>query len=205
MPSNLPVEVKAEAVDHARIRLGLAPLIGHFGTYGKLVADLLAPIIVSILREVHDARILLLGRGSLEFAGSLASTYPDLAARLVATGALDAASISLSLAACDVLVQPYPDGISGRRTSAMAGLALGKPLVTTSGHLTEPDWAYSNAVVLAPVERAADLTRAVIRLLSSHDDCEALSVRARSWYRARFSIERTLNVLGVRSGSGKVD
>ena len=43
--------------------------------------------------------------------------------------------------ACDLLVQPYPDGISSRRTSAMAGLALGVPVVTTTGHLTEPLWA----------------------------------------------------------------
>jgi glycosyltransferase involved in cell wall biosynthesis len=165
----------------------------------------LEPTIVSILRAVRDVRAVLLGRGGPKFASSLASNYPDLAAQLIAPGALDAATISSLLAACDVLVQPYPDGISGRRTSAMAGLALGKPMVTTIGHLTEDDWARSNSVVLAPVECAADLTREVIRLLSSESEREALSERARSWYRSRFSMEHTMDVLGIRDASGKVD
>jgi glycosyltransferase involved in cell wall biosynthesis len=205
IPSNLPVEVRPEDVANARGRLGFSPLIGHFGTYGKLVTALLEPALVSILREVRDARVVLLGRGGLEFAASLASTYPDLATRLVAPGLLDAPTISSLLDICDVLVQPYPDGISGRRTSAMAGLALGKAMVTTYGHLTEDDWARSHSAVLVPVERAADLTSAVIGLLSSQDEREALGSRARSWYRARFSIERTMDILGVRRGSGKVD
>ncbi len=49
------------------------------------------------------------------------------------------------------MIQPYPDGISSRRTSAMAGLALGLPIVSTSGHLTETIWAEHAAVVLTPI------------------------------------------------------
>ena len=51
------------------------------------------------------------------------------------------------IGACDLLIQPYPDGISSRRTSAMAGLALGIPVITTTGSLTESLWAETRARV----------------------------------------------------------
>jgi glycosyltransferase involved in cell wall biosynthesis len=204
MPSNLPVEVKPEDVKHARERLAAERVIGHFGTYGQLVTELLEPIIVSVLHEVPDVRVVFLGRGGLEFGSSLASTYPELSGRLIATGALDGASTSSLLAACDVLIQPYPDGITGRRTSAMAGLALGMPIVTTDGHLTEDYWARSNAVVLAPVDRSADSSDALIRLLASPGERVALGRRAHTWYRAKFSMERTMELLGVGDGSDKL-
>ena len=86
----------------------------------------------------------------------------------------------------------------------MAGLALGKPLVTTTGHLTEDDWARSNAVAIAPATSVEELAHEVIRLLSAPAERERLGTRARAWYRARFSIEHTLDVLGVKNGSGKV-
>ena len=39
--------------------------------------------------------------------------------------------VSVHLSACDLMIQPYPDGISARRTSAMAALAHERPVVTT--------------------------------------------------------------------------
>ncbi len=195
IPSNMPDDVARADVASVRARLGSAPIVGHFGTYGRFVTNLLDPAMVSVLRKLPDARFLLLGRGGAEFAAGLTFSSPDVAGRVMAPGALDAASISTHLAACDVLMQPYPDGISGRRTSAMAGLALGRPLVTTSGHLTEREWSSSDAVVMSPVGRADDLAGATIRLLSTRSEREALGNRGRAWYRAHFSMTRTVERL----------
>jgi glycosyltransferase involved in cell wall biosynthesis len=205
IPSNVPDQVAEGDVASIRARLGTGSLIGHFGTYGRFVTELLEPAVVAILRSAPDARFLLLGRGGPRFAGHVASTYPDLALRIVAPGPLEASSVSTHLVACDLLLQPYPDGISGRRTSAMAGLALGKPIVTTTGHLTEEEWSHSESVVLTPVGRAEELARTTVRLLSAQSDREALGARARAWYRARFSIEHTLEVVGVQDNSDKVE
>jgi glycosyltransferase involved in cell wall biosynthesis len=205
IPSNLPVDIAQRHVDSVRARLGTAPVVGHFGTYGPLVRDLLEPAILAVLLAVPDARVLLLGRGSLDFAAHFASTSPDVTSRIIASGALEAASVSAHLAACDVLIQPYPDGISGRRTSAMAGLALGRPLVTTIGHLTEEEWNGSGAVLMTPVGRAEEVAQAVARLLAYPSEREALRARGRALYQARFSIAHTLDVLGVRDSSAKVE
>lgn len=195
IPSNLPEDIARLDIASVRARVGPAPLVGHFGTYGRFVTELLEPAMVILLRRVPDARFLLLGRGGPKFAEALALSFPDVASRIAAPGALEAASVSTHLAACDVLMQPYPDGISGRRTTAMAGLALGRPIVTTRGHLTEQEWRTSDAVVLLPVGRAAELAEAAIRLLSRQSEREALGDRGRVWYRDNFSMSRTLRLL----------
>ena len=150
---------------------------------------------VALLRRVPEARFLLLGRGGPDFAASSALHFPDIASRVTAPGPLEAASVATHLAACDVLVQPYPDGISGRRTSAMAGLALGRPIVTTAGSLTEPEWATSNAVLMSPVGGTEALAEAAIRLLSAGSERDALGDRGGAWYRAHFSMARTVESL----------
>jgi len=47
-----------------------------------------------------------------------------------------------------VLLQPYEDGVTTRRGSIIAALALGVPVVTTTGRMTEPLWRASAAVTL---------------------------------------------------------
>ncbi len=195
IPSNLPVNVNPDDAKRVRKLFGQGPLVGHFGTYGSYVAGLLAPAIASILRSAQETRFVLLGRGGPEFAEGFASEHPDVASRVVAPGVLDAAPVAQHIAACDVLIQPYPDGISGRRTSAMAALALGKPVITTTGHLTEAEWARSGAVVLAPVGDVAALRDAVRTLLASEQKRVELGLRARAWYDTFFSIQRTLAIL----------
>ena len=71
--------------------------------------------------------------------------------------------LSAHIAACDLFVQPYPDGITSRRTSAMACLSQARPVVTTTGHLTEPLWAESDAVALVDVDDCAAFARPVDR------------------------------------------
>ena len=72
---------------------------------------------------------------------------------------------SAHISACDLMLQPYPDGISTRRTSAMVGLAHGRALATTSGHLTESLWAESGAVAISPVNEPLENAGLVSHLL----------------------------------------
>ena len=120
---------------------------------------------------------------------------PELAERVHATGALDAASLSLHISACDVLLQPYIDGVSSRRTSVMVGLSHGAAIVTTSGRLTETLWAESEAVALAPVEDVEALVLTTQQLLSDETRRRRLSAAARTLYDERFAVQRTIAAL----------
>jgi glycosyltransferase involved in cell wall biosynthesis len=194
VPSNLPINIKpAEA---ATVRKRVSPsggvIIGHFGSFALSVVSMLRKFLPELLRR--DARRigLLVGRGGEIFRDSLLNEHPNLAGRIHAPGALPAESAACHLAACDLLVQPYPDGASCRRSSLMAGVALGIPIVTTSGRLTEPLWEASGAVALSD---AAGMVRRAEELLADEHKRAAIGHRAKAVYAEHFGIEHTVAML----------
>ena len=94
-------------------------------------------------------RVVCLGRNSDTFVARLEARVPALRGRLVASGAVALAEVAARLRACDLVVQPYPDGVTSRRTSVMAALVNGCPTVTTVGALTEELWADEGGVARA--------------------------------------------------------
>src|SRR6185437_1536634 len=100
--------------------------------------------------------------------------------------------------ACDLFVQPYPGGVTSRRSSAMAALAHGLPVVTTSGPMTEPVWSESGGVATAPEGDAEGLALAAAALLADPAALARLAEAGCALYRRRFSIERVVEAL-IRS------
>lgn len=197
IPSNVAPAAFTESPDDLRSRIASSvdPIVGHFGTYGEHVEGELLRVLPFISDRAPGARFAFIGRGSVEFVLRLHRTDPDIAARSWASGPVDASGVSSVLRACDVLIQPYPDGITTRRTSAMAGLQHGVPLVTTLGELTERIWAESGAAALVPVDDAAAFGDAVALLLHDKDAARALGRRGADTYAREFSLERTLAIL----------
>ena len=112
-----------------------------------------------------------------------------------APGALDAASLSRHLQACDLMLQPYADGVSCRRTSFMAGLAHGKAIVTTAGPSTESFWAGSGTAVIVATDDAQALADAGALLLADTEKRRCLGIAAARLYRERFTVENTVSAL----------
>jgi hypothetical protein len=92
------------------------------------------------------------------------------------------------------MIQPYPDGVSSRRTSVMAALANSVPVVTTLGVLSE-QIGWSRAV--ATVGEADDdtLTERVLQLLSQPAQLRELGSAGCRLYETRFALERTVAAL----------
>ena len=197
VPSSIPVAHQPGAV--ARLRAQLAPadglVVGHFGTYGDLIAGPLAPVLRTVLATLPTTRVVLLGHNSDRFARTLSQGGPDLGSRIVATGGLNPETLSCHLQACDLMVQPYPDGVSTRRSTAMAALSHGCPLVTTSGRLTEPFWAGSRAATLAPAGDGGALARAVLELGQDQDRRRRQGLAAQRLYAAHFDLSHTITAL----------
>jgi glycosyltransferase involved in cell wall biosynthesis len=203
IPSNIEVASDSEAVQAIRRRYAPADnlLLGHFSSFGSLVCSLLEPILSRLVANGTDHPILLIGKGSNEFREQFVQREPAAAKYLHATGTLSLPEISAHLAASDVLIQPYPDGVSTRRTSFMAGLSHGKPIVTTAGELTEPFWLRTDCVGLAP---AADLN-SFVDLAQRLCRVEAERIRmgnaARLFYLERFEMSHTITRLrGMAAG-----
>ena len=184
-----------DPADVAGLKLRFAPrgemLVGHFGTFGTPITDMLAPALVEMLRLRADANVLLIGRGSKNFRERFVGAHPLGNSRVTALGELPADAISAHLRSCDVLVQPFPDGISSRRTSAMAGLANGLPIATNLGALSEPLWAHGGVASIPSPDPTA-LGRLAAELLAEPTAREALGRSGLALYRNRFAIEHTI-------------
>jgi glycosyltransferase involved in cell wall biosynthesis len=195
VPSNIPVSNDPAGVEAVRRRYapGKGVLIGHFGTYGSTIANLLEPILSAWAKDPADGVILLIGNGGEQFRRRLIQKQPHLDGLIHATGTLNADELSQHLSACDLLIQPYPDGVSTRRGSFMAGLANGRPIVTTTGWLTEPLWSQCEAVALAPAGDTQAFVQQVQRL--RRDTAERLRLGSASGrlYRERFDISHTIS------------
>jgi len=195
--SSIPVCPEAAAVAQIRQRYLQARrfLLGHFGIHGSLTTRALEEILPALLERSPDAVALLIGKGSEEFRDKLLARTPQLIGRIEAAGVLSAADLSSCLAACDLLLQPYPDGISARRTSAMAALAHGIPLVTTIGHLTEERWRKSDAVLTVPADDNEAFLNAAHDLLNDSLERERLGLSARRLYDEEFDVRHVIGAL----------
>lgn len=201
IPSSIPVIADPAGTAEIRARFthgNMARIIGHFGTYGKYMTETLMSLLPSLLSGKMERAALLLGRGGEAVRDGLLRQYPDLHGRVHATGAAGATDISLHLQACDVLLQPFVDGVSSRRTSLMAGLAHGLPIVTTTGFLTEALWAESCALRLSEVEDVEGIVSATESLLADEAESARMGRRAMELYRERFDVSHTVSTLRAR-------
>ena len=202
IPSSVPVADDGAGVAIVRSRMAQGhPLVGHFGTYGRLIRPMLRLALPAFM-AVTDCRVLLLGRGGDMFRDELTAEHPEIAGRIDAPGPLAPDDLSRHVSACDLMLQPYPDGVSSRRTSVMVALAHGRPVVTTFGDLSEPLWN-EGAVVLAPVDRPNDLAAAVASLIADAARLRDFATRARALYAERFDVCHTVATLRAVSAPAR--
>lgn len=192
IPATIPVDVPPDAIAAARRSLAGVYAVGHFGTYGEHVVGELVPALRELHRRLPSARVLLAGRGAAAFVQAL---EPALASHVGVVETDDGGAIAAALRTCDVLMQPYPDGVTTRRTSMMAALTTGLPVVTTQGRLTERVWIESDAVTLVPAGDGAALAEQTARLVEDADARRDLGARGRRLYDERFAMDFTVTRL----------
>jgi glycosyltransferase involved in cell wall biosynthesis len=202
VPATVPTQVAAADVERVRSNYGWpagSVAVGHFGTYSPGIAGILQRVLPPLL-EGPDRQALLVGRGGREFAARLTAEHPRLVGRVHATGGLAAHEVAAHLSVCDLLVQPYPDGVSCRRSSTMAGLGLGLPVVSNLGTLSEPLWAETGAVALAASSTPGDIVAEAERLIRERSLRRDVGRRGQVVYAGTFHLERTIQKLRWPSG-----
>lgn len=206
VPSNVPrMEATAEI---QLIRDRYVPqggiLVGHFGTFGEPVRSVLEPILVNMAEAIPEQPLLLMGRGSDEFLSDFVTKHRLPSTNMHAAGALAAEQLSAHIAACDLLIQPYPDGATTKRGSLMAGISHGKPILTTAGSSSEPIWSESHAVALARCGDTPGFVRALRGLLASPGERARMGAAADKLYQEQFDISRTVRRLHAAAATAVV-
>ena len=186
--STIPIADRADEAQLIRARYLTKGevLVGHFGAYDDKSATLLSKSISALMNDGTNSSLVLLGHGSSKMRATLVGEQPWLADRVQASGSLEAEQLSLHLSACDLMLQPYIDGVSSRRTSTMTALAHGVPVVTTSGGLTESFWTENGAVALAAAGNISELVSVAQRLTSDAEARGRLSRAGKAFYDEHF-------------------
>lgn len=197
VPSNIPVVDDPEGV--AEVRRRVAPkgeaIVGSFSSFSSLTGPLLSAVLPKVLLGGQGRVGLLVGHGGDAMATRLTAAHPELRGRLHATGAVAPGEVSRHLQACDLAIQTYPDGVTGRRGSVMAVLAHGVPVATNLGRLSESLWAESGGVSLAASPVADAIVRAAESLLADPAERERVGAAGRELHERRFAIGRTVEAL----------
>ncbi|HEX4948623.1 MAG TPA: glycosyltransferase [Blastocatellia bacterium] len=192
IPSNVPVVSNQSAVESLRRQMGLEDrvIIGSFSIYaeGKQLSKVLPELLLR-----HSERVgVFFGRNSDSFVAAQIAKYPQLKSQLISKGLLSLEEASLHLQLCDLLLQPYYDGVSSRRTSVMAGISHGRPIVTTKGSATEPIWSEANCVALSELSDVRGFIQTAEFLIKDANARKKLGAAAAQTYRQYFEWSKTL-------------
>lgn len=191
IPSNIPQTASPDAQIEVRTRVcpnSPCLILGHFGTFGFHIASFLSQLTACFLVDHPEVRLLLIGAGSQEFGRRLIEELPACTHQVHCTGSQPLQSLADCVGACDLLIQPYPDGVNCRRTTLMAGLALGVPVITNLGRLTEPLWTETQAVEIVSSFETEAFLPPLRRLLGDADARRRLGARGCEVYQSQFSL-----------------
>ncbi len=170
----------------ARAELGVGEetiVMAAFGTgHPSRLMDRVSASARRLHESGHELVLLNLGAGAPALVG-----VPD-SVRVEAPGLLEPAALARRLSAADLFVAPFIDGVSSRRTTFVAALQHGLPVVSTDGPLTDDLLRSARwGCRLVPVGDTDRFTAAVAELAARPDERERLGHGARVLYESEFA------------------
>lgn len=170
--SNLPHCLLTRA--EAKTKIGAAehtPLVGLFGTaHVSRALDFVGDAAAEIQKQHPNAALAYVGRDG----AAVEETCKGI--KVLNLGPLDAEEAAIAIRAMDVMISPFTDGISTRRTSVITALQQGTPLCTTSREWTDKLFSDfpAESFRMSPAEdKAAFITNAVAMAAAAKDNPEA--------------------------------
>lgn len=182
--SNLPDRRCGRAA--GRARLGVAADTFVLATFGADASawrrlDYVAQAANAIARSGRRVLLLNLGSDTPPIDGG------DAVIQTCRPGFLPAAELAELLAAADLFLAPFSDGVSTRRTTLMAALQHALPVVGTDGPYTDRVLHEARqALRLTPVADHETFARAALCLANDPDERRALGAAGRALYLQRF-------------------
>jgi glycosyltransferase involved in cell wall biosynthesis len=168
----------------ARERIGVSDrlVIALFGRANPGRSLDYAEAAIAALATVHGHRLIVLNLG----ADAPALRVPP-GVEVRSPGKLSAADLSFHLWASDLVLLPFRDGVSTRRTTLMAALAHGRPVLGLLGHGTDTLLGGAeDALVLTPAGDLSAFSRAAVELTSNPQRLRAIGEAGQRLYESHF-------------------
>lgn len=177
-----PVAAASSQQDHI-------PTIGVFSITGGEAGARETEIILSAGRyaaqRLGKLRLSIFGRCAELREAELREGFRDLPVELSVDGVVEPSQAVQNLSVCDVLL--FVRGpISSRRSSAIAGIACGLPVIAYPGSETAMPITDAGVVLVQP-DQPDDLNASLVRILSDAAYRMDLAARSRAAYQTHFS------------------
>ena len=186
--SNLPCLPISKG--QARAELGIADdsvVLGLFGTsHVSRMLNRVREAAETVRQYGKSPVVLYLGPDGKAMQSALGDT------QILADGPLAGAEISRRLAAVDIYLAPFTDGISTRRGTVMAGLQHGLPVVGTEGYNTDSLLKSENggAFLLAKANDAQQFSAHIRNLLECPERGKELGRNGQRFFAENFTWSR---------------
>ena len=182
---NLPIP----PVSRASFRQDPVPTIGVFSITGGESGVRETQIILAAGRhaaqKLGKLRLSIFGRHAKLREAELQEGFRHLPVELSVEGVVEPLQVVRKLSACDVLL--FVRGhISSRRSSAIAGIACGLPVIAYPGSETAVPITDAGVVLVSP-DQPDELNAALVRVLSDAPYRMDLAARSRATYKTHFA------------------
>ena len=201
--SNLPDRRADREAERERIGVGRDTVVlTLFGTAQPVRRlDIAVSAANAVATSGRDVLLLNLGAGAPALSGV------DSRIDVRTSGELPADALARQLAATDVFLAPFIDGVSTRRTTVMAALQHGLAVVGTDAFLTDSLLREAtDAIRLLPLDRPELFVEEVVKLSKSSETRIALGREAAALYSTEFgwpvTARRLIRALDLESGHG---
>jgi glycosyltransferase involved in cell wall biosynthesis len=155
------------------------------GPAGSEEVDRIGNALGYAAKSLGKIRLMVAGRNSEEAGRQLQQELANTGVEVVVHGVLPAGEIARVLGACDVMLFPR-GGISSRRSSALAGIACGLPVIASEGPETAAPLTEAG-VVLLPAGANEEFGPALVRVLTDNTFRETLAKQSRLAQERHFS------------------
>jgi glycosyltransferase involved in cell wall biosynthesis len=182
---NLPI---LESPAHARAKSQI-PTVAVFSITGGEPGVVETHTIVSAVRHAAQKlgrlRLSVFGRNAESAEATLRKSLGDVPVEISVEGLLEERQLIERLSAADVLL--FVRGpISSRRSSAIAGIACGLPVIAYAGSETAPPITDAGVVLVSP-NNQDELNAALLRVLSDSAYSSDLAAKSRAAFVQHFS------------------
>jgi glycosyltransferase involved in cell wall biosynthesis len=182
---NLPIPPTARTYSEE----DAVPTIGVFGITGgepgTRETHLIIPAVRHAAEKLGKLRLSVFGRYAELGEPELREGLRDLPVELSVEGVVEPAQVVQKLSVCDVLLF-VRGSISSRRSSAIAGIACGLPVIAYAGSETTTPIADAGVVLVSP-DQPDELNAALVRVLSDAAYRMDLASRSRAAYQTHFA------------------
>ncbi|HBA26233.1 MAG TPA: hypothetical protein DCY98_02375 [Nitrospinae bacterium] len=197
IPSNIKISTKTN-IPEKLSRFNKKPLLAFFGSlHITKIMEFLTASLDALVKKGYDAGLIVIGQDENEISAYIKELPDYLRERIFCTGYCSSEDVSQYLSITDIFLLPLIDGVSSRRTSLMAALKHGLPVVTTKGFLTDDIFLQENFTLLSPSTDKALFAANVVRVAEDEKLRDATGKKGREAYEKYFSeklmIERYLD------------